>query len=77
MVTPYRVEPMTADQVPPLPGSEVGQPTDLEFYLGNHIEARPGQDNRSTVNYDLQSPLLRALFRLDHQYVRGPFGFSE
>jgi pilus assembly protein CpaC len=77
LVTPYRIEPMAEGQVPPLPGSEVGEPTDLEFYIGNHIEGRTGQDFRSTVSYDLQSPLLRALFRLDSQHVRGPFGYSD
>jgi pilus assembly protein CpaC len=75
LVTPYLVEPMNPDQVPCSPGDEVKEPNDLEFYIGNRIEG--SRDARSTVNYDLQSPLLRALFRLDCQYVRGPFGFSD
>jgi pilus assembly protein CpaC len=76
-VTPYRIEPMLPGQVPPIPGSEVGEASDLELFIGNHIEARPGRDFRSTTNYDLTSPWFRELFRLDSQYVRGPCGFSE
>jgi pilus assembly protein CpaC len=77
LVTPYLVEPMAACQVPPSPGSEVNEPTDLEFYIGNRIEGRKGIDFRSTVNYDLQSPMLQKLLHLDEHHVRGPFGYCE
>jgi pilus assembly protein CpaC len=77
LVTPYLIEPMAKGQVPPVPGSEVNEPSDLEFYIGNRIEGRTGRDFRSTVNYDLQSPLLQSLFRLDSRHVCGPFGFCD
>jgi pilus assembly protein CpaC len=77
MVTPCLVEPMNCDQVPPGPGDEVKEPTDLELYLGNRIEGRTGRDFRSTVNYESRSPLLRCLLRLENQNVRGPHGFCD
>ena len=43
LVTPCLVEPMKACDVPPTPGDEVNEPTDLEFYLGNRIEGRTGR----------------------------------
>jgi pilus assembly protein CpaC len=76
LVTPYLIEPQNGS-VPPLPGDEVGDPTDLEFYLANRIESPTGRDHRATVGYDIQVPLLQALFRLDHHYVRGPVGYCD
>jgi pilus assembly protein CpaC len=77
LVTPYLVEPMNADQVPPSPGDEVKEPTDLEFYLLNRIEGRTGVDFRSTVQYDDALGVLRCLLRLHDQHVRGPQGYCD
>ena len=52
LVTPYLVEPMSHDQVPPTPGDEVKEPNDLEFYFLNRIEARTGKDFRATTTWD-------------------------
>jgi pilus assembly protein CpaC len=76
LVTPYLVEPMNHDQVPPTPGDDVKTPTDLEFYLLNRIEGRT-VDWRATTQYECQLPLLRCLLRLDDGNVRGPHGFCE
>ena len=38
LVTPYLVESMNPEQVPPGPGDEVKEPNDLEFYFLNRIE---------------------------------------
>ncbi|HKI35023.1 MAG TPA: hypothetical protein VKA46_24415, partial [Gemmataceae bacterium] len=77
LVTPYIVEPMNPDQVPPSPGDEVKEPNDLEFYLLNRIEGRTGVDFRSTTHYDDAAYVLRCLLRLHDEHVRGPYGFSE
>lgn len=77
LVTPYLVEPMNCDQVPPLPGDEIKEPNDLEFFLLNRIEGRTGQDFRSTVNYDDAMGIVRCLLRLHGQRVRGPHGYCE
>jgi len=77
LVTPYLVEPMNADQVPPTPGDEVKEPNDLEFYLLNRIEGRTGVDFRSTVQYDDATHMVRCLLRLHEEKVRGPKGYCE
>lgn len=76
MVTPYLVEPMNPDQVPPAPGDEVKTPTDLEFYLLNRIEGKK-TDWRATTQYDWQFPLLKCLFKMDSEHVCGPHGYCD
>ena len=77
LVTPYLIEPMHHDQVPPTPGDEVKEPNDLEFYFLNRIESRVGRDFRSTVQYDDALGVVRCLLRLHDQHVRGPQGYCE
>jgi pilus assembly protein CpaC len=77
LVTPYLIEPLNPDQVPPSPGDEVTTPNDLEFYFLNRIEGRTGRDFRSTIEYDDALHVLRCLFRLENDYVRGPHGFCD
>ena len=44
LVTPYLIEPMQHDQVPPTPGDEVKGPNDLEFYFpGTGSRAAPAR----------------------------------
>lgn len=52
LVTPYLVEAMRADQVPPLPGDDVLEPNDKEFYLDQRIEGRGHEYYRSTEAWD-------------------------
>ena len=76
LVTPYLIEPMQHDQVPPTPGDEVKGPNDLEFYFLNRLESRTGKDHRATTNWD--DPLnLRKHLNLEKKYVQGPVGYSE
>jgi pilus assembly protein CpaC len=76
LVTPYLIEPMQHDQVPPTPGDEVKGPNDLEFYFLNRLEGRTGKDHRATTNWD--DPLnLRKHLNLEKKYVQGPVGYSE
>jgi pilus assembly protein CpaC len=77
LVTPYLVEPMNADQVPPVPGDEVNEPNDLEFYLLNRIQGRTGRDFRDTIEYDDALHVVRCLLKLEKEHVRGPFGFCD
>jgi pilus assembly protein CpaC len=76
MVTPYLVEPMAPNQVPAMPGSEIKDPNDLEFYLLNRIEARTGRDVQSTRTWDDPWHLV-PLLRLERKCVSGPSGYSE
>ena len=77
LVTPYLVEPMQAGQVPPLPGDEVNEPNDLEFYFLGRIEGRTGRDGRSTTNYDDPCYLLRCFMNLQDEHVHGIHGYCE
>jgi pilus assembly protein CpaC len=76
LVTPYLVEPMAPEQVPPLPGNEVIDPTDHELYFHNRIEGRTGEDCRPTLGWD--DPLrVRRLLELERHRVCGAHGFSD
>jgi pilus assembly protein CpaC len=76
LVTPYLIEPMAHDQVPPSPGDEVKEPNDLEVFFLNRIESRTGTDFRSTGKWD-DVYHLRDLLKLERKYIQGPVGFSE
>jgi hypothetical protein len=67
---------MDWDEAPPLPGDEIEDPNDLEFFLLNRIEGRTGGMHRSTTNWD--DPLcLVPLLRLESRHVCGEVGFSK
>lgn len=73
LVTPELVQPMEPEEVPPLPGFDVTEPTGGEFFLGGHIEGNPTRDNRSTVwprlkrRYGMGGPAMTS----------GPFGHGQ
>ncbi len=52
LVTPELVAPLDACAIPGLPGNDVYEPTDVEFFLSNRLESRRGQDFRSPVRTD-------------------------
>jgi pilus assembly protein CpaC len=52
LVTPELVHPLQACQTPPLPGADVFEPGDVEFYLLNRLESRRSYDYRSSVRTD-------------------------
>lgn len=74
MVTPHLVSPLEHDQVPPLPGVEITDPNDWEFYLLNRIEGLTEVPFRSTTSWDC---LQKKLYRLEKRSVYGPSGFSD
>lgn len=76
LVTPYLIEGVDSNKVPPTPGDEITTPNDFEFYLLNRIEGRC-QDWRSTTKYERQLPLIKCQMRLDAAHVRGPHGFCD
>jgi pilus assembly protein CpaC len=76
LVTPYLMEPMNPDQVPPTPGDEVKEPNDLELYLLNRIESRTDRDFRSTTKWD--DPLhILGQRKLEDKWMSGPHGFED
>ena len=52
LITPQLVHPMEHDEVPPLPGADVFEPGDLEFFILNRLESRRTQDFRASVRTD-------------------------
>jgi pilus assembly protein CpaC len=73
LVTPELVHPMEAEEVPPLPGFDVTQPTASQFFLHGEIEGNPTMDYRSTVwprlkrRYGMGGPAMTS----------GPFGHGQ
>ena len=52
LVTPLLVHPLDMCKTPPLPGSDVFEPGDIEFYLLGHLEGRRTEDYRASVRTD-------------------------
>ena len=77
LVTPHLVAAMNAEEVGPLPGAEVYEPNDLEFYLLNRLEGHTGHaEFRSTTNGEDPLGCFRKM-QVETRYVRGPHGFSK
>lgn len=73
LVTPELIHPMEPEEVPPLPGFDVTEPTNLEFYLKGRLEGRPTHEYRSTV-----WPRLRHRYQAGGPAtISGPFGHSK
>ncbi len=52
LVTPHLVAPVDACEGAPLPGSDIYEPTDIEFYIANRLESRRSKDYRASVRTD-------------------------
>jgi pilus assembly protein CpaC len=73
LVTPELVHPMEADEVPPLPGFDVTEPTNGQFYLHSRLEGDPTMEYRSTV-----WPHLRYRYKAGGSaMISGPFGHGK
>ncbi len=72
LVTPELVHPMEPKDIPPLPGSDIFEPNDLEFYLLGRIESHYPIDYRSTIRTDFQR--IRQYRMMESQYLYGDHG---
>jgi len=73
LVTPELVHAMEPEEVPPLPGFDITEPTNTEFYLKGRLEGRPTLDYRSTI-----WPRLRRRYTHDGPaMISGPFGHGQ
>lgn len=52
LVTPELVAPVDSCATPGLPGNDVYEPTDVEFFISNRLESRRSNDFRSSVRTD-------------------------
>jgi pilus assembly protein CpaC len=76
LVTPYLIQPLDADHCLPLPGDDVLDPTDCEFYLKQRIERRVHEPYRATLGWD--DPLgVDHRYQLESRYICGPYGYSD
>lgn len=73
LVTPELVHPMEPEAVPPLPGFDVTEPTNCEFFLKGRLEGRPTHEYRSTI-----WPQLRRRYQAGGPaMISGPFGHGN
>ena len=52
LVTPHLVAPINSSGSPGLPGNDVHEPTDVEFFVANRLESRRSKDYRTSVQTD-------------------------
>jgi len=73
LVTPELVHPMEAEEVPPLPGFDVTEPDNAQFFLHGKIEGTPTREYRSTV-----WPRLKNRYKAGGPAMTsGPFGHGQ
>ena len=89
LVSPELIHPLELEQIPLLlPGMEITEPTDDDFFLRNNTEGYSGFNHRSTVWPEVQRQnsgvrqfdYLQRITRqigLQKSYVCGPSGFSQ
>jgi pilus assembly protein CpaC len=75
LITPELVHPLEPNEVSPLPGSDLFEPGDLEFYVFGRIEGRRPVDYRSPIRTDFHRML--SFRRCEETYIYGPSGHSE
>src|SRR5262249_58670638 len=74
LITPELVHPMDHKEVPPLPGADLYEPSDVEFYVLGRLESRREYDYRSPVMNDYQRQVNYA--RCEQIYISGPLGYQ-
>ena len=75
LITPELVHPYEPHTVPALPGSDLFEPGDLEFFLLGRLESRRSQDYRSTVRTDLDR--MARYRHCNDVFIQGPHGHSD
>ncbi len=70
LVSPELVAPMEPDEVPPLPGFDVTEPTNVQFHILGRLEGTPTRDYRSTVWPSLRNRYLSG----GSAIISGPYG---
>jgi len=84
LISPELVHPMEPEDAPTvLPGMEVTEPGDVDFFFMNNIEGKPDVHHRSTVWYMQKKRIHHQQKDFIHQtksdkyYINGDYGFSE
>jgi pilus assembly protein CpaC len=72
LITPRLVGAMDPDKVGPLPGNDLFEPSNLEFYLLGRIESRRNKDFRAPVMTDMHRRIN--YMKCQEFYMNGPTG---
>lgn len=75
LVTPYLVQPLEESESPALPGSDLFEPSDIEFFLLGRIDSRYAEDYRTPVRTDIER--MKAFHRCQAEFIVGPSGFTR
>jgi pilus assembly protein CpaC len=75
LITPELVHPLPPCDTPALPGSDLFEPGDVEFYLLGRLESRRMYDFRASVRTDFKR-LVRYL-HCDDLFIIGPNGYTQ
>jgi pilus assembly protein CpaC len=75
LVQPQLVHPIDCRDQIPLPGHDLYEPTDFEFYLLGRIESHRTTNFRSPVRTDIHR--IKQYQQMESNYIAGPSGYSE
>lgn len=75
VVTPYLMSPLPAGATLPMPGSDVFEPDDLDFFIRGSIEGTVAEDYRTAVRGNLHR--MKAFRRCEQKYIIGMPGHSS
>lgn len=75
LITPELTHPLEQHERPALPGSDIFEPGDMEFYLYGRIESLRSYDYRSPVRTTWAR--MKAYRRCETSYIFGPTGHAE
>jgi Flp pilus assembly secretin CpaC len=75
LVTPELVQPINACEHPPLPGSDVFEPSDVEFYLLGRLESHNTKDFRSPARTDHNRQAN--YYQCQERFMIGPTGYTD
>jgi pilus assembly protein CpaC len=73
LITPCLVHPLDKHELPPLPGQDVFEPNDVEFYLCGKLESNRGCDFRAAARTDWCR--LRRGHNCQDPFLIGPSGY--
>lgn len=74
LVTPYLVQSLDQHECVPLPGSDMFEPTDVEFFLLGRLDSRYREDYRTPVRNDCER--MKAFHRCHQQFIIGDCGYT-
>ncbi len=75
LVQPQLVHPIDCRDKLPLPGHDLFEPTDMEFYLFGRIESHRTSDFRSPIRTDIHR--IKQYQQMEANFIAGPCGYSD